>query len=211
MKTTEEFIRLYTLSSRWCIAGLAIGLVVSILAVLHIASGKGLKGKLPGIMAAVACIAAVMFCFYGLITGNVRLTAARLYCEDPAAMTLKELAHHNRRVPAESTDTPAGTSLAGSIIIFYRYGCTDCDAVYDRLKTLTKGREGIYWVCSRSDRGRALLQLYPIDEVPCAVYVRKTPVDGAASYVKKNLYSPLLQGLDEEALERILQLQLEGR
>lgn len=85
----------------------------------------------------------------------------------------------------------APDDLEGQIVILYKFGCPDCEAIYDELSTATDGREGIWWVSSRSEQGRALVEAYSVPEVPSLLYFRvhhdgNTPeVYQATLYTKK--------------------------
>lgn len=98
----------------------------------------------------------------------------------------------------------------GNILIYYRFGCADCEAVYDSLNAETAGRENIYWVASRQARGQELLQKYTVAEVPAGVIIQ---ADGM--YVSHVLCDFIYDGpeetggiqLDKYALGRLLELQ----
>lgn len=98
----------------------------------------------------------------------------------------------------------------GNILIYYRFGCGDCEAVYDSLKTATAGKEDIYWVASRQSVGRELLQKYAVPEVPAGVVILG---DGMyVSHVLGNSVYDQLNGtediqMDAYALDRLLELQ----
>lgn len=98
----------------------------------------------------------------------------------------------------------------GNILIYYRFGCGDCEAVYDSLKTATAGKEDIYWVASRQSVGRELLQKYAVPEVPAGVVILD---DGMyVSHVLGNSVYDQLNGtediqMDAYALDRLLELQ----
>lgn len=98
----------------------------------------------------------------------------------------------------------------GNILIYYRFGCGDCEAVYDSLKAATAGKEDIYWVASRQSVGRELLQKYAVPEVPAGVVILG---DGMyVSHVLGNSVYDQLNGIenvqmDTYALDRLLELQ----
>lgn len=98
----------------------------------------------------------------------------------------------------------------GNILIYYRFGCGNCEAVYDSLKAATAGKEDIYWVASRQSVGRELLQKYAVPEVPAGVVILG---DGMyVSHVLGNSVYDQLNGtediqMDTYALDRLLELQ----
>ena len=61
----------------------------------------------------------------------------------------------------------------GNIIIYYRFGCKDCEAIYSELDRLITENENVYWVATRSIIGKRLLQKYIVTEVPAGVIAVK--------------------------------------
>lgn len=107
-------------------------------------------------------------------------------------------------------DRSANPDQQGTILIYYRFGCGDCEAVYDDLKAEVEGKENIYWVASRQSEGQKLLQKYTVSEVPAGVIIQ-----GDGMYVSHVLYNYVYDGsnengrvqLDTYALDRLLELQ----
>lgn len=99
----------------------------------------------------------------------------------------------------------------GNILIYYRFGCEDCEAVYDSLKAEIAGKENIYWVASRQSEGQKLLQKYAVSEVPAGVIIQK---DGMyISYMLCDFVYDKLDGtskirLNTDVLNRLLELHL---
>lgn len=107
-------------------------------------------------------------------------------------------------------DRSSSLDQQGNILIYYRFGCGDCEAVYDSLKAATAGKEDIYWVASRQSVGQELLQKYAVPEVPAGVVIQ-----GDGMYVSYVLSSLVYDKSDETgavqmntyALNRLLELQ----
>lgn len=93
--------------------------------------------------------------------------------------------------------------VSGCLIVYYKLGCPDCEAIYDDLKTRLEGRKNVYRVATRSKQGKALREQYPVPEVPSGVYVTKdgTPVIEVL-YKTKNGKTTI----DEEGLTLLLKL-----
>ena len=72
-------------------------------------------------------------------------------------------------------DKSSSLDQQGNILIYYRFGCGDCEAVYDSLKEATAGKADIYWVASRQSAGQELLQKYAVPEVPAEVLLSWQP------------------------------------
>ena len=109
------------------------------------------------------------------------------------------------------TDRSADLDQPGNILIYYRFGCRDCEAIYDSLKAEVAGKEDIYWLASRQSEGQELLQKYAVSEVPAGVVIQND--DMYISYMLCSfVYDDTgekdgIQQLDLYALNRLLELQ----
>ena len=62
----------------------------------------------------------------------------------------------------------------GDIVIYYRFGCRDCEQIYDELKEdVEKSGISATWVATRTSNGQALLEYYPVEEVPTLILIKK--------------------------------------
>ena len=77
------------------------------------------------------------------------------------------------------------SKLDGCIIVYYKFGCPDCEAIYNEVKETVDNDKKIYWVSSRSKKGKQLIKEHKITEVPTGVYVSST----GKYYVQKSLYT----------------------
>lgn len=81
----------------------------------------------------------------------------------------------------------------GTLFVFYRFDCPDCNAVYDELESkiyefeTTHPGIKIYQISSRSTQGKALKEQYPISSVPTLVYTYKDPDKHVISYAAETL------------------------
>lgn len=71
------------------------------------------------------------------------------------------------KLPDDFYDDPTGC-----LIIYYKFGCPDCEAMHQQLTDLTADMKNIYWISTRSEQGQTLLEKYPVSEVPSAVYIK---------------------------------------
>lgn len=62
-------------------------------------------------------------------------------------------------------------NLANSIILYFKFGCADCEATYNQQLTTFGDLDNVYWVSTRSEQGKQLMKKYPIKEVPTGVYI----------------------------------------
>ena len=112
-----------------------------------------------------------------------------------------------RESPSES-ELP--DNLNGCIIIYYKFGCPDCEAVYDELKDKLSDKPNVYWASSRSKQGKKLLEKYPVEKVPTGIYIYKNPEQNATDFVQKQLYEKDENNntiLQEDNLNRLLELK----
>lgn len=105
---------------------------------------------------------------------------------------------HIHRSPEEDT---LPDDLHGKLIIYYRFGCPDCSAVYPELSKRLSEIANVYWISSRSPQGKQLLQSYPVDEVPSALYVKS---DGTYSTIILYEKADKESYLDKQGLEDFL-------
>lgn len=70
----------------------------------------------------------------------------------------------------------------GCVIIFFKWGCTDCLNIHDELleKLTEYDLFKTYFVSSKSDRGQELLAEYPMDSVPSGIYIYYDMSNGVA-------------------------------
>lgn len=124
--------------------------------------------------------------------------------------------HNIKNSPKESKINPENVA-PGSIVIFYKYGCTDCEAIYKDLKTELNNISDVYWVSSESTTGASLRESYPIEEVPTGVYIRNDTLSGNVTFSKFVLYTTdkdgntILNTDAKKGLPRLLSMKEAGK
>lgn len=110
---------------------------------------------------------------------------------------------------------PKNDDYSGSIVILYKFGCKDCEAVYEDLcDELDKYSDrDVYWLSSRSKKGKAFLEKYPTEFVPTGFYIYKDK-NSNVSYIQKPLCSTDKDSkktdvFDKNNLTRLFELQQE--
>lgn len=94
------------------------------------------------------------------------------------------------------------------IIIYFRFGCHDCESIYQDLTLAMEDVPDVHYISTRSDQGKRLMEKYPVDETPSLVYIYP---DGEKFAVYK-LYVIGLDGnahLNQEFIDRALELRSE--
>lgn len=115
------------------------------------------------------------------------------------AMEISKLSFTEEQLPKNYED------LKGKLVIFYRFGCRDCMAIHDELLDCLSDidQDDIYYVNSRSDQGRKLLEQFPVQTVPSGIYIGHN-----VKYVAKQLFIANNNEvkLDPQNLARLLEL-----
>lgn len=127
--------------------------------------------------------------------------------------SIASIIESNNKSPVESKLPDNFGKLKGSIIIYYRYGCPDCEAIFDKLSEQLKDKENIYWVSTQTEQGKKLLKKYKVNEVPSGIYIRKKSYNPDFTYTTKLLFKKEnnKQVLDEKSVKRLLELQKQRR
>ena len=67
----------------------------------------------------------------------------------------------------------------GDILIYYRWGCKDCEAVYLDIAHNVRKQERVFYIETNSENGQELLKDYPVTRVPAIVLIKE---NGAFHY-----------------------------
>lgn len=205
-----------TLFSSISVAVLALSLIfIASSLITNAVSNTNLKPTKPAALKAskittiVSLILWILFVTALIIIG-VQIDTAKSHGMYQKNMPFAEMVLSNKKSPAESK---VPEKLAGSIIIYYKYGCDDCEDIYEDLSNKVKDKSNVYWISTRSQQGKKLLKNYPVDTVPSAVYVRNDTFNGNILFTSKLLYTKTGNKavIDNESLERLFYLQKEGR
>ena len=97
-------------------------------------------------------------------------------------------------------------NLDNKIIIYYRFGCPDCETIYNDLNAyISDNNLNVYYVSTRSTQGKKLLKQFPVKTVPTGIYIYKNN-QGELSYIQKALCNTDTS-LNYDALNRLFFLQ----
>lgn len=195
------------------IIGISLAITITetvIVSVRHAKNPQKKAGKQFGIVMSVCGLLTVAGCICA-VYGTVQYSKAQkhgLYTND---ITFSELVQGVNNSPEEST---LPDDLSGAVIIYYKFGCSDCEAIYKDLSAAVSGHSDIYWVSTRSEQGKKLLETYPTEEVPAGIYIRQDNYNDTIPFTSKLLFTTDEDGntvLDKQAIERLLYLQSENR
>lgn len=76
-----------------------------------------------------------------------------------------------RRLPKTPKESELPDNPSDIFIIYFKFGCSDCEAVYPELSRQVRNQPDVYFISTRSEQGKALQEKYPIDETPTLVYI----------------------------------------
>lgn len=79
--------------------------------------------------------------------------------------TVTETVDYISKTPIESK---IPDDLSNKLVVYYRFDCPDCHAVYDDLKNATQNYD-IVWISTRSKNGKELRKKYPVEYVPTGI------------------------------------------
>ena len=95
------------------------------------------------------------------------------------------------------------TPQDGDIVIYVRYGCPGCELIYNELSTIAQNNKNIYFISTRTDTGRTLMETYPTTSVPSAVLIGSNIPYVSLIYTTE--YGDLI--FDESALNELLTIR----
>lgn len=154
------------------------------------------------------CLAGTACLAYLYDTGEKR----GMTMDDWKSKNVAEIIRINNETPVNQTLPKERNS---AIVILYRYGCPDCEAIYDDLQEAIDelGLKNVYYVASSSEYGQELVEEGDIRYVPTGVYLRHETLANGASITHIPLASE--DGnetvLDTAALKRLTLLQEKQR
>ncbi len=131
------------------------------------------------------------------------------------SQTIQEIIDCEKVGYTESPDIP--DDLSGCIVIYFKYGCPDCRDIHDDLMTYLSLHpiDKLYFVSTRSDKGKELMVKYPVVEIPTAIYVRQkesniSDIYQEILYYKANDDDETQAVFRQDGLEFLVRQQTEG-
>lgn len=94
-------------------------------------------------------------------------------------------------------------------VIYYRFGCDDCNKLYNQLSEKLEHVPDIYWIATRSKQGIYLRETFPVETVPSAIYITDTTTAVSFDlYIKsKDINGNTSVSLNTETLNELLQFR----
>lgn len=192
----------------WIFFGIMLTVAIGIITAMMILEfkypqlAKRSRAKVAPIIISAGAYLLCLFSVTALICLTATYAKAKThgYFKD-ANVTVAELWKGIHGTP-EQSDIPSDIETRTQcLILYFKFGCPDCAATHKDIEAAVGHLDDTYWVSSRSDIGRKLLEKYPVPEVPSAVYIKK---DG--TYLTYILYKSTDNGpvVNDEALTELL-------
>lgn len=116
----------------------------------------------------VMCLFLMLCITYVTATTQLIIQAHKHGCDDYTKPTITELINSIKNSPKENR---LPKSLTNITVIYYRFGCADCEKLYLQLSKKFNGLNNIYWIATRSTQGQKLRTKFPVKKVPSAIYI----------------------------------------
>ena len=81
---------------------------------------------------------------------------------------IHDIIHSVEYSPEEDT---LPNDITNITVIYYRFGCKDCEKMYHSLSEKFDNVSDVYWIATRSKQGTKLRETFPIETVPSAIYI----------------------------------------
>lgn len=99
-----------------------------------------------------------------------------------------------KAINASPIQSKLPNDLKNNLIIYYKFGCPDCESIYDELLNNLKNTQ-VYWVSVKSKTGKNLLNKYPVSDVPAGLYITNTDT-GVTKTLSKSINNQTVLDLD---------------
>lgn len=111
-----------------------------------------------------------LYCFVLLGLGSIYATSYIHGNQDPW-LDIVTMEKYNATTPIENK---LPQNLNGCTLIIYRYDCPSCHDIHADLVDKLKNQNKVYYVCSRSEQGKQIVEEYNVPEVPYGIYIPKS-------------------------------------
>lgn len=118
---------------------------------------------------------------------------------------IQEIIYAVKHTPVEDV---LPDDLTNTTIIYYRFGCNDCNKIDNQLQEKFKNSPNTYWVATRSEQGKDLRKDYPVESVPSALYIdnQKTGIVFDLA-IKQTINGKISTSVNEQNINELIQIQ----
>lgn len=116
------------------------------------------------VMYFIVCISGII----GFASIDLFTTAYEHGYREYTKYTIDEIIHSVQNSPKEDI---LPDDLENITVIYYRFGCNDCNQLYNQLSAYFQNLSDVYWVATRSKQGQELRETFPVENVPTAIFI----------------------------------------
>lgn len=118
---------------------------------------------------------------------------------------IQEIIYAVKHTPVESI---LPDDLTNTTIIYYRFGCHDCNKIDNQLQEKFKNAPNTYWVATRSEQGKKLRKNYPVESVPSALYIDNQKIGIVFDLARKQtINGKVSTSVNEQNVNELIQIQ----
>lgn len=99
-----------------------------------------------------------------------------------------------KAINASPIQSKLPNDLKNNLIIYYKFGCHDCESIYNELSDTLKNTQ-VYWISVKSNTGKKLLDKYPVSDVPAGLYITNNNT-GVTKTLSKSINNQTILDLD---------------
>lgn len=149
------------------------------------------------IIATIICFACICF-FQGIYLAKV----AKLHGhESIKTMSIQNIYDNIEKLPVENK---LPTDLKNKLIIYYKFGCGDCESIHNELQEMLHEHKDVYVIYTRSKQGKELRKTYPVEKVPSGMYIQSDGTNVTLPLYSENADKEPV--LDRQNLNTLLKL-----
>ena len=118
---------------------------------------------------------------------------------------IQEIIYSVKHTPIEDT---LPDDLTNTTIIYYRFGCHDCNKIDNQLQEKFKNSPNTYWVATRSAQGKDLRKDYPVESVPSALYIDNQKIGIVFDLTaKETINGKITTSVNEQNVNELIHIQ----
>lgn len=166
---------------------------------------KHKHSKKEWILKFIYSIAYFLILSYATISCMLFHTAYQHGYREYMNQNIQEIIYSVKHTPVEDT---LPDDLTNTTIIYYRFGCHDCNKVDNQLQEKFKNSPNTYWVATRSKQGKTLRKDYPVENVPSALYIdnQKTGIVFDL-IIKQTINGKISTSVNEQNVNELISMQ----
>lgn len=120
--------------------------------------------------------------------------------ESIRTMSIQNIYNNIEKLPVESK---LPKDLKNTLIIYYKFGCGDCESIHNTLSESLDNCENVYFIYTRSKQGKKLRKTYPVEKVPSGMYIQSNNEVVTLPLYEKTDTQPIV---NKQNLETLLKL-----